>query len=42
VNNNPPGAGAALPGRAHRAEHRGAQGQIQIGVLTDDDGVVAA
>jgi hypothetical protein len=35
-------AGAALPGGAHRAKEDGARGQVQIGVVGDDDGVVAA
>ena len=41
VHDQAPGGGAALARRAHRAEHDGRDGQFQVGVFVDDDGVVA-
>jgi len=41
VDNEPAGAGAALPGSAHRAKYRAYQTHIQIGMLTDNNGIVA-
>src|SRR5450755_2638842 len=35
-------AGAALPGRTHRAEENSAHGEIEIGIIHHDDRVVAA
>ena len=34
--------GAALAGRAHRAEQHRAQHQVEIGIVQGDDAVVAA
>jgi hypothetical protein len=40
VDDDAPGAGAPLPGRPHRSEQDGRQGQVQVGVGGHDDGVV--
>ncbi len=42
MNDKAAGGGAALPGRAHGAEEDGPDGQVEVGVLGDDDGIVAA
>ena len=42
VEEEPAQAGAALTGGAHRAEEDRAQGEVEVGVGLDDDGVVAA
>ena len=42
VRDDAAGAGAALPGRAHRAEQDGGEHQVHVGVGRHHDGVVAA
>ena len=42
MRDDPPRRGAALAGGADGAEQDGADGKLEVGVLGDDDGVVAA
>ncbi len=42
MDDDPPDGGAALAGGPDRAEEYGAGGQVQVSVMADDHGVVAA